>query len=246
MTLRAYSEFLEEDLEVVSPYRRDGKTELIYRNALPAFARILRERIADDRQNVVFCGGETGSGKSTFAVQMCRLVDKDWDMEQNYIYSLDDLKAKLDAPQSNVSLFDEGTVTLNAGNSQRTEDKQMAVLFDTMRSLKWTTFIVAPSINGINRRIRETHVSFMCLVPQRPLIPGFENRGCIQIFRKEPRDWQGDPYWRLEATTLFPKLPPRIQREYDKIKREHQMKLLREFIESEDKKGKRKRTEEEE
>ena len=227
---RAYNRFLGADLEVVGSYKWAGQTKLIYRNACPAFAKALKDRIKDDRQNVVFCGGETGSGKSTFAVQMCRLVDKKWDMGRNYIYDVSDLRQKLDRPQSDVSLFDEGTVSLNSGNSQRSEDKQMAVLFDTMRSLHWTTFIVAPRIEGINKRIRETHVSYMCLVPASPLIKGYDNRGCVQIFSKKSRDFTMGFYWQLEATTLFPPLPPRIQQEYDRIKRDHQMRLLNEFI----------------
>lgn len=228
--IRAYNKFLDADLEVVGSYKWSGQTKLIYRDARPAFAKVLRDRIADDYQNVVFCGGETGSGKSTFAIQMCQLVDRNWDLGPNYIYDIQDLRAKLDDPQSNVSLFDEGTVTLNSGNSQRTEDKQMAVLFDTMRSLRWTTFIVAPRIQGINKRVRETHVSFMCLVPSQPIIRGYDTRGCVQIYRKISRDWGDKTYWKLEATTLFPKLTPRMQREYDRIKREHQMRLINEFI----------------
>ncbi len=232
-TYWAWSKFFQEELEVVGSYKWTDRTQLIYRNACPAFARILRDRIKDDRQNVVFCGGETGSGKSTFAITMCGLVDRNWDLAANYIYDVTDLKAKLDNPQSNVSLFDEGTVSLNSGNAQRSEDKQMAVLFDTMRSLRWTTFIVAPRIQGINKRVRETHVSFMCLVPSQPIIRGFDTRGCVQIYRKISRDWGDNSYWKLEATTLFPKLVPKVQREYDQIKREHQMRLLKEFIDKE-------------
>ncbi len=243
MTYRAYCPFLEEDLEAVGSYRWGGKPQLIYRDACPAFAKILRERVKQDRQNVVFCGGETGSGKSTFAIRMCRMVDKNWDLASNYIYDLSDLKVKLDRPQSNVSLFDEGTVTLNSANSQRAEDKQMAVLFDTMRSLHWTTFIVAPRIQQINKRIRETHVSFMCLIPSAPIVEGYDTRGCVQIFRKIPNDWGDNAYWKLEATTLFPQMLPKAQKEYDAIKREHQMKLLDEFMT--EKKDKKKKSEEE-
>lgn len=233
MTIRAYNRFLEEDLEVVGSYKWGGETKLIYDNACPAFARLLRDRIKDDHQNVVFCGGETGSGKSTFAITMCNLVDRNWKLAENYIYDVSDLKKKLDNPQSNVSLFDEGTVSLNSSNSQRSEDKQMAVLFDTMRSLKWTTFIVAPRMQAINKRVRDTHISFMCLVPSQPIIKGYDTRGCMQIYQKINRDW-GKSYWKVEATTLFPKLTPKMQREYDAIKKEHQMRLLREFIEEEE------------
>ncbi len=227
---RAYNRFLEADLEVVGSYTWNGQTRLIYQDACPAFAKILRERIKDDRQNVVFCGGETGSGKSTFAIRMCCLVDHNWDLARNYIYDVRDLRQKLDNPQSNVSLFDEGTVSLNSGNAQRSEDKQMAVLFDTMRSLRWTTFIVAPKIQGINKRVRETHITYMCLVPSQPILKGYDTRGCVQIFEKNTRDWSDKSYWQLRATTLFPKLPGKLQREYDAIKKEHQMRLIGEFI----------------
>lgn len=232
MSVWAYNRHLETELEVIAQYQQGGETHLIYKDARPAFAQLLRDRIKDDRQNVVFCGGATGSGKSTFAVQMCGLVDKNWDLEANYIYDIADLRAKLDSPQSDVSLFDEGSVSLNAGNSMRSDDKQLAVLFDTMRSLKWTTFIVAPRIAAINKRVRETHVEYLCQVPSSPIIPGYDPRGCVQIYHKIQSDWSDKTYWQLIATTLFPKLTPRAQREYDAIKKEHQMRLLADFIRS--------------
>lgn len=230
MTAYAYNKFLEADLEVKGSYRQNGKTHLIYTDACPAFARVLKDRIKDDRQNVVFCGGETGSGKSTFAIDMCGLVDRNWNLKENYIYDVKDLQHKLNSPQSSVSLFDEGTVSLNSSNAQRDEDKQLAVLFDTMRSLKWTTFIVAPRLESINKRVRETHVTFYCLVPSQPLVRGYDNRGCMQIYTKASNEWAGKTYWKLVATTLFPKLTPRVQREYDAIKKAHQLDLLDKFI----------------
>lgn len=230
MTTTAYNKHLEARLEVVGYYNQSGGRHLIYRDALKPFADLLKHRIEDKRQNVVAVTGATGSGKSTFAVNLCRSMNRKWKIADNYIYDVNDLRAKLNNPDASpISLFDEGSISVNSNNSTRGDDKKIVALFDTMRSRGWTTIICAPRLTMINKRIRETHVNYMCMVPNRTLIKGFDNRGLIQIYEKRDTDWS-EPYWKLIATTLFPDMTPDVKKAYEKIKLDHQLALIKDFI----------------
>ena len=122
------------DLDLIGTFGPGGKYP-IYSNLLDVFADVLKKNIKNGHQNVVVANGGTGSGKSTLLIDLCYKMSRDWELTENYIYSLKDLKRKLSKPDSSpISLFDEGSVSLNSFNSQRAEDKAMSVLFDTMRS----------------------------------------------------------------------------------------------------------------
>lgn len=235
MTVTAYNNYLEARMSVVGSYVWNGHDVLIYDDALPAFAKILKRRIKHRLQNVIVVTGSTGSGKSTLAIQLCRAMDSKWGIADNYIYDVEDLKNKLSDPGSSpISLFDEGSISLNSNNSMRNDDKMLVALFDTMRSLGWTSVICIPSIDSLNKRIREYHMDYQLICPSRPLITGYDTRGFGQIFEHRLRDF-GRPYNKLIATTLYKPLPPRIDTEYQRIKREHQDRLIQQFIRGDEK-----------
>lgn len=235
MTVYAYNRFLNCELEVLATFNRKDGQHCVYNNLISAFAAMLAERIEDDRQNVIVVTGETGSGKSTFALQMCYAMGgKRWDLRSNYIYDVADLKTKLDRPKpSPISLFDEGSISLNSNNSMRGDDKMLVALFDTMRSKHWTTFICIPRIGMLNKRIREVHVDYVCRCPIQPVLPGYEPRGFIQIYKRVKREWVDD-YDRLIATGIFPPLDKRIDRLYRAVKASAQARLIDQFVAQED------------
>ena len=237
-TVTAYNKYLDARLEVVGSYNRLGEDRLIYADALPAFANTLKRRIRDHHQNVIVVTGGTGSGKSTIAIQICMALAKSmemkWGLKDNYIYSVDDLKTALKYRDTmRINLFDEGSVSLNSNNSQRSEDKMMVLLFDTMRSLGWTSVICIPHINSLNKRVRLYHMDYHVLCPNQPILRGFDNRGFAQIYKHTQRDF-ALPYDKLIATTTFKPLKPSVQREYDTIKRDHQDLLLDRFLNGDD------------
>lgn len=235
MTVYAYNKFLECELPVVATFRRKDGLHCVYNEVIPAFADVLRRRIEDDRQNVIAVTGETGSGKSSFAIQMCYAMGgKRWDLRSNYIYDVNDLKAKLDrARPSPISLFDEGSISLNSNNSMRGDDKMLVALFDTMRSRHWTTFICIPDIGMLNKRIREVHVDYVCRCPIQSVISGYDPRGFIQIYKRIRREWS-DGYDKLIATGIYPPLDKKTERLYGAVKASAQARLIDQFVTSED------------
>lgn len=235
MTLKHQNRFLGKTLRVCAEYRRGNEIIPIYEDALPAFAGVLKGRIRQKYQNVVAITGRTGSGKSTLAIRLAYSINPAWCLDANYIYSTEDLKRKLAGrPYSDpVSLFDECSVSLNSNNAMKSEDKTMVVLFDTMRSLGWTSLLCVPSMMSLNKRIREYHVDYMIMCPNKAPLPGYDPRGFAEIYQHVYRDW-GEPYYKLRAVTLTKPLTETQQREYDKIKLAHQEKILADFIGSED------------
>lgn len=232
MSLVAYSNYFKQELEIVATYRNGSRA--VYANALEPFAAKLSARIRAKKQNVVLITGATGSGKSTIALDLCYLLDPKFNLQENYIYSVKDLKKKLKNPNScPISLFDEGSVSLNSGNSMKKDDKMMVVLFDTMRSFGWTSIICIPDAKSLNRRVRENHVNYLILCPNSAPISGYDPRGFCTIYEHVRRDW-GKDYWKPRATTLFPKMKPRIEKEYLAIKKQHQLALINDFVNDDD------------
>ena len=225
-------------MEMVAYYKVGKTIRGIYADAMDVFVDVLAERIRNDQQNVVVVTGDTGSGKSTFAIQLCYALSKrlaaSFDLADDYIYSLDDLWDKLERVDAcPISLFDEGAVTLSSSNAMRRDDRDMVTLFNTMRSRGWTTVIAIPSIYHLNKSVRAAHVDFMCRCnsPDRSLIRGY-GRGFVEIYKAKRGTFSkgGDPYWTLMYTGIFGDLSPRIKQKYLPIKEQKQDDLINGII----------------
>lgn len=226
-------------MHLIATYPSRGVTMGIYSDAVDIFVSEIVERYRNDMQSVIVTEGGTGSGKSTFSIQLClaiaKAIDVDFDLSHDYIYSLEDLWEKLETSVgSPISLFDEGAVTLASGNAQKKQDKDMVTLFNTMRSRHWITVINIPSIYNLNKSVRAVHADYKCRCndPDKPLIKGY-SRGFIEISRAERYEFNqnSDPYWFLMYTGVFGDLPKKVKEKYLPIKSNSQDKLVTDIIE---------------
>lgn len=230
MTYYAYSTTFDRELEVAG--LADNGT-VIYENAMPAFADLLKENIADKRQNIVpVCGG-TGSGKSMTILTLIKLMDPYWRLEPNMVYTSADLARKIarrnDA--NPITMMDEGSVILNSKNAMTRDNKNIGILFDTMRSLGWTVFIASPQYKLLDKSVKDIHSNYMVMCPAKSPVKGYDPRGFATIYEHEVRDW-GEGYFKPLVTTKVP-LPPKTTRDrYEKIKLERQLELLTEKSEA--------------
>lgn len=227
--------FPGKELDLIGTYGPNGENP-IYSNLLDVLAEILKERIKKNYQNVVVATGGTGSGKSTSLINLAYKMERDWELTPNFVYSSKELKKKLNDLNgcSPISLFDEGSVSLNSYNSQRKEDKALSVLFDTMRTLGWTTLIALPRWEDLNGRVRANHVDYRIICPRKAPLMGYSARGFFHLYKKHIYELSGKIYWQYQGTGIFPPLKPRRQEEYDRLKKACQMRLINEFIEEED------------
>lgn len=233
-----YNRNLHKDMHMVAPYTTYyGRKEGVYSDAYDDLVIRLAKRTKADMQNVIIVEGETGSGKSSLALNLCvdlaRKMGKTFDLQRDYIYSATDMWKKLADPNASpITLIDEGTITIASNNAMRGDDKQMASLFDTMRSRGWTTFICTPSFHRINSTIRKDHATFKlrCTPKNDPLIPGY-GRGffeCRRAVRSEFRN--EDPIWMLMYAGIFGDYPPSLKDEYLQIKKERQDELMEKYV----------------
>lgn len=228
---------IHKNMHLLASYKTFfGRTEGVYSDAYDDFVNRLANRIKSDMQNVVLVEGETGSGKSAFALNLCldlaRKLKCGFDLEKDYIYDSMDLWKKLEDEHANpINLLDEGTVTLASNNAMQKSDKQITTLFDTMRSRGWTTIIVAPSHLRINASVRRDHAEFKirCTPKNKPLIPGF-GRGFFECRRASRAEFKKDePEWLMLYAGVFGDYPPMLKDEYLNIKYNRQSELLRKY-----------------
>lgn len=225
-----YNPILKEKCHVLRYSVIDNPPLPIYSDLIPAFCRALKRNIKNHHQNCIPVIGMTGSGKSTLAIQLCKEMDYYFSLQADYIYSAIDLADKLDQPEgsvSKVSLFDEATVTLNSFNSARRGDRDIVVLFDTMRSKGWTTFLCIPELRSLNNRVREDHANYLVVCCDKSPLPGYSKRGFFKLFiRSRASQFTNKIFWKPVCYGIYKPLPAKLDKEYQEIKSKHQDLLL--------------------
>lgn len=223
------------ELNALAFYYNDDQLCAVYdEGALKRFAQMLNNRLKNHRQNVILVEGGTGSGKSTVGVALARYMYPKWDLESNYVYHAKDFKKHLRSKSTDlIMLFDEAAVSLNSLNYAKKDDKKMSGAFDTMRSRRWTSILIAPDKKEINSRVREIHCDYMIKCPAEAPIKGYSATGFCKIYKHVLRDF-GEPYFQLIATCIFPDMPPGLKEVYDRIKSQHQDEYLADWLEEDD------------
>lgn len=227
-------------MHMIAPYRTYyGKIEGIYSDAYDDLIKRLAWRVKHDMQNVIIIDGDTGSGKSAMALNICVDLSKrlkcGFDLSKDYIYDMSDLWRKLDDEYANpINLLDEGTVTIASNTAQEKQSKQFTTLLDTMRSKHWTTIICTPGYKRVNAVVRKDHADFKirCASKTHPLVAGY-GRGffeCRRVSRKEFDDSNKDPVWGMMYAGVFNDYPAILKDEYLSIKAGRQDVLTRRFI----------------
>lgn len=202
----------------------------IYSNAITGLAKKIKARIKSANQVVTVIYGGTGTGKSTFALQLIKALDKDFRLEDVYIYSPEDLAIKVrdNNPQA-INWYDEGSVTLNSLETTSKKGRRFAQFFDTMRFVGYISIICIPDGSEINKRVMK-HLDFLVECPEQAPIWGFYNRGFFNVIDRTyyPRG----KYWdETICSGVFKDVPKKLRREYEAIKKEHARKFCDTFIE---------------
>ena len=225
----AYNDFFGKELEIC--HQLLPNDDVIYKDLITPLAQYVRKmtKNGNNQINILFVG-RTGSGKSNDAIQFCRALDPKFSLRESYIYSAMDFVKKLKIIRSGgsvskVSLFDEGSVSLNSMNSQKRGDVALTICFDTLRSFGLCNCLCIPNERHLNKRIGENHLDFMFKCPNISPVKGYSRKGFVDVYTHVYRDW-ADPYWDPIGTTIVEKLPPRIWEEYQTVKKEHQFMLI--------------------
>lgn len=217
--------------ELKARYGKDGKP--IVKDGLKLLAEAIKKRVKNDHQVVVGIDGDTGSGKSNLAVHLALLLDPKWNIEECFVYDVDDLRRavrNINTPYP-VLLFDEGSIILNSKNSLKKEDKGIVGLFDTLRYLHVTFIICCPNVNKINKTVLHDHMDYRLICPSESPIKGYDPRGCVHVHDQWKATWTDSVGWPFIFTTSYPKMSKPMQMRYDRLKRESSRRIMNQFLE---------------
>lgn len=221
-------------MHMVANYKAGRRIMGIYSDAFDIFVSILAKRIKNKQQNVVVIQGPTGSGKSTLGYLLCQALAKKlnakFDLQNDYIYSMDDLWAKLQSVEMcPINFIDEASLVVNSKRSMSKESIDIVNIFNTMRSLGLTTILCTPNISQIDKGIRTIHADYMlsCSSEDSSPLKNF-GRGIFEIYKAVHYEFsqKSEPYWLLQAAGVFGKLSEKQDQEYQPIKRMAQQRLI--------------------
>lgn len=219
---------------MIDQYRSHRKLVGIYSDAFDAFVGLMARRIRAHQQNVIMIEGNTGAGKSTLAILFCIALAKKlkvpFDLKKDYIYSTPDLWTKISTKDASpINLIDEAVLVVNSKRAMSRESVDTVNLFNTMRSLGWTTFLVGPSVYQIDKTVRVVHIDYLihCSSEDDCPLKGY-GRGFFEEYKAKRSRFSKDaePYWALQLTGVYGKLPPAVDAEYQPIKLAAQQRLI--------------------
>lgn len=226
-------------MHMVATYVKNHRRLGIYSDAFDEFVKVLVKRIRRNQQNVIMVEGATGAGKSTFAILLCTALASamkvDFSLDNDYIYTMEDLLKKIQNPNASpINLIDEAVLVINSKGAMSRQNRDMVNIFDTMRSLGWTTVLVAPSIFQIDKTMRLMHIDYKihCTSEDDSIKSGF-GRGFFEVSKPKRFEYSksAEPYWILQVTGVFGKLPKKMDDEYQPIKLKAQRKLIDQIAE---------------
>lgn len=225
-------------MHLIATYKKNRRVLGVYSDSFDIFVDELKKRTKRKQQNVVIIDGDTGAGKSTLAIKVCFELAKKmkvpFNLEQDYIYTLEDLWKKLQNPNASpINFIDEGALLLSSKKAMTKENQDVVNLFNTMRSLGWSTIVCTPSIFQIDKSVRTTHADYRvhCSSEDHSLIKGY-GRGFFEVSKAKRNEYSKDaePYWYLQHTGVFGPLPEKIDAVYQPIKLAAQMRLIENTI----------------
>lgn len=215
-----------------------GRKEGVYSDAYDCLVDLIVKRRADGLMTTIFVEGPPGCGKSALCLNLCldiaRKLKVGFDLSEDYIYDAGDLWKKMENPHANpINFIDEGSVTLASNNAMQKSDKNIVVLFDTMRSRFYPVNIIAsPSIMRFNSAVRRDHIDYKlrCTPKDKPLIKGY-GRGFFECRRAERAEFgKEEPRWMMMYAGIFADYPEVLKDEYLHIKASRQNQLMEDYI----------------
>lgn len=216
------------------PRTRKWYIRYLYDGLMDCLVQEMHENVENDLDNVVCIWGGEGSGKSVLAYWLAKAYDPDFDMEQGYVYSFDDLLAKVNESEGKdigkVFWLDEATNISNNRDWMQQDNKAFITMLEMFRSRKWTLIMCIPSFYRLDVYLREHRIRYalhaQILKWDKTAV---EQRGYYELTRISTNNG-----YRTEEKVgygHFPDIPEEDREEYARIKKGTQDDKLREMYE---------------
>jgi hypothetical protein len=149
---------------------------------LGRFVELLRRRIQNRRQNIVIIdAADTGEGKSTLALQLCRGVNPGWTLADT-AYSADQARLRYFGYEQTYTkawraggalppaalLWDEAVLGLISQGGRRSEELEKTIqLLSIIRVVGVSVFLCVPRIRMLDTFVREGLAEYWLMVTKR-------------------------------------------------------------------------------
>lgn len=166
--------------------------------------RDAKRRLSNDNDIKIIIQGansQTGIGKTTLAIEICREIDEDWTAEEKAFIDIQAyLNSYLDYPKGSALLLDEIGAGADSRRSTSTENVNLSHGWQMLRSRNIATVTTLPSTSMLDKRMMEL-ADYWVLV---------KSRGIAQPYQINVNDFTGaiqrDPL-PGEEHIKFPDLP---------------------------------------
>ena len=130
---------------------------------LGALVNQMRQNVAEDYDNVIIVEGDEGSGKSNLAYEICRRFDSEFNINENLIYSLDELEKRLQKGDDKRQIFwlDEYYDIGSKRDWNSQENKRFNSLLVKMRSRGWSLVMCIPLADDSDSYVREHRARYL-------------------------------------------------------------------------------------
>lgn len=200
----------------------------LYSDLLDRLVDRMHMNVAQDYDNIVVIQGAEGSGKSSLAYSICKAYDPDFDIAEQYVYSVDDLKKKL--ARGDVERvawwLDEGSNIANNREWQSQDNRDIVSLTEMMRSKGWTLVICIPRVERLDLYLREFRLRYLLTCEPMKFRGEKKNRG---YFSLEARSNSGQ--MKLCGYGAYDPIPEPDASKYRAIKLAAQEAKIKEVVE---------------
>lgn len=175
----------------------------------------MKQHVRRKYDNRIVLTGPPGSGKTTEAITLARLMDKDFPVD-NISFRLSDFRKKLSSldgarPEDDYypcAILDESGVDLYSKDWAKVHPKEMAKVFQIIRKKKLTMIMCIPHITLLLKDIRDAmHWWFDMLTLE-------EYRGFCVVREAVPNAFTG-PWWGPMGAYVFDELDDQFWHEYE-------------------------------
>lgn len=212
-------------------YKKTGKKYVRYlcEDLLERIAEDVRMNVEQEYDNLICIDGNEGSGKSNLAVALCKTIDPNWNIEENYIYNYNEFVEAITNGERDdrkrVFLLDEGSLVANKRESMSEDSKRFVEILETMRSRGWTLIMCIPSADRLDIYIREHRMRYLLTAQEMTwdYVYTTKSRGYFEL---QHRGGKGLERFRTVAYGVFPKMSDEDKKVYEKLKAQSQQRLM--------------------
>jgi len=150
-----------------------------------------KRRLKDNRDAWIGVAGDTGTGKSLFALMFMVLFGRPMNLEKNvaYVPKGQEIMDKFDKLTFNCLLIDEAAREMRAVNWQNKAQQGVNTKAMTDRFKNNLVFLNMPNFNEFTKSMRKGNLQFRIIIPYRT------DKYARVIIQRKSRNWRSEDPW---------------------------------------------------